>query len=63
MDLLGALAYGELTAFERLAGDSRLAPTLADKSALAEMSVAEFGHFCRCLSSIFVSWGWIRPRR
>jgi hypothetical protein len=45
VDLLGVLAYGELTAFERLAEDARLAPTVADKAALAEMAVAEFGHF------------------
>ena len=45
VDLLGALAYAELIAFERLAEDARLAPTLADKAALAEMAVAEFGHF------------------
>ena len=45
VDLLGVLAYGELTAFERLADDARFAPTLADKAALAEMAVAEFGHF------------------
>jgi hypothetical protein len=45
IDLLGVLAYAELTAFERLAGDASLAPTLADKAALAAMAVAEFGHF------------------
>ena len=45
VDLLGALAYGELTAFERLALDSRFAPTLADKASLAGMAAAEFGHF------------------
>lgn len=44
-DLLGVLAYGELTAFERLADDARFAPTLADKAAVAGMAVAEFGHF------------------
>lgn len=47
VDLLGVLAYGELTAFERLADDARLAPTLADKAALGQMAVAEFGHFRR----------------
>ena len=31
VDLLGAIAYGELSAFERLAEDAKLAPTLADK--------------------------------
>ena len=47
VDLLGVLAYGELTAFERLASDARLAPTVADKTALATMAAAEFGHFQR----------------
>jgi hypothetical protein len=45
IDLLGVLAYGELTAFERLASDARLAPTIADKVALATMAAAEFAHF------------------
>jgi hypothetical protein len=48
IDLLGVLAYGELTAFERLASDARLAPTIADKHALASMAAAEFEHY-RCL--------------
>ena len=45
VDLLGALAYGELAAFERLAEDAKLAPTLVDKAALARMAAAEFHHF------------------
>lgn len=45
VDLLGVLAYGELTAFERLAADAQLAPTLGDKIALGSMAYAEFGHF------------------
>jgi tRNA-(MS[2]IO[6]A)-hydroxylase (MiaE)-like len=45
IELLGLLAYGELTAFERLATDARMAPTLADKMALASMAAAEFDHF------------------
>ncbi|WP_207386843.1 ferritin-like fold-containing protein [Frankia sp. Cppng1_Ct_nod] len=45
VDLLGLLAYGELTAFERLATDARMAPTLVDKIALASMAAAEFAHF------------------
>lgn len=47
VDLLGALAYGELAAFERLAEDAKLAPTLADKAELASMASAEFHHFAR----------------
>lgn len=45
IDLLGALAYGELTAFERVAEDAKLAPTLADKVQLADLATTEFGHF------------------
>jgi hypothetical protein len=52
IELLGALAYGELTAFERLATDSRLAPSLEDKAELAAMAVAEFGHFTRLVERL-----------
>ena len=45
IDLLGVLALAELTAFERLAADAVLAPSLADKAALGAMAVAEFGHY------------------
>jgi tRNA-(MS[2]IO[6]A)-hydroxylase (MiaE)-like len=44
-DLLGVLAYAELIAFERLAYDARMAPSLEDKAALARLATAEFGHF------------------
>jgi ferritin-like protein len=45
LDLLGLLAYASLTAFFRLSDDAALALALSDKTALAEMAVAEFGHF------------------
>jgi hypothetical protein len=45
VDLLGVLAYGELTAFERIAEDAKLAPTLNDKAQLAALATAEFAHF------------------
>ncbi|WP_158849259.1 ferritin-like fold-containing protein [Saccharothrix deserti] len=45
VDLLGALAYGELSAFDRMAEDARTAPTLAGRAALAQMAAAEIGHF------------------
>jgi tRNA-(MS[2]IO[6]A)-hydroxylase (MiaE)-like len=45
VDLLGLLAYASLVAFFRLTDDAALATSLADKAALAEMAVAEFGHF------------------
>jgi len=47
IDLLGVLAYAELTAFDRLAEDARLAPTLDGRAAVAGMAVAELGHFTR----------------
>jgi len=45
VDLLGVLAYGELSAFDRMAADARYAPTLAGRVALSDMAVAEMGHF------------------
>ena len=45
IDLLGLLAYAELDAYFRLTEDAALAPSLADRAALAGMAVAEFGHF------------------
>jgi 1,2-phenylacetyl-CoA epoxidase catalytic subunit len=44
-DLLGVLAYGELSAFDRLAEDARSAPTLTGRAALASMAAAEIGHY------------------
>ncbi|MCY7342823.1 MAG: ferritin-like domain-containing protein [Pseudonocardia sp.] len=45
VDLLGVLAYGELSAFDRLAEDARTAPTLSGRAALSVMAAAEIGHF------------------
>ena len=42
VDLLGVLAYGELTAFIRMAVDSDLAPTLHLKSAMAGLANTEY---------------------
>ncbi|NYD40995.1 ferritin-like fold-containing protein [Nocardioides panaciterrulae] len=44
VDLLGAIAYGEISAFERLGEDAKLAPDLQDKVAIGAMATAEFGH-------------------
>ncbi len=41
VDLLGVIAYAEISAFERLAEDAKLAPTLRDKVALAMMASRE----------------------
>jgi hypothetical protein len=45
VDLLGAIAYGEMSAFERLAEDAKMAPDLEDKAELAAMASREFSHF------------------
>jgi len=56
VDLLGVLAYGELSAFDRLAEDSRTAPTLKGRAALACMAAAEIGHY-RMLEQHFAGVG------
>jgi hypothetical protein len=52
VDLLGGLAYSELSAFERLTDDAKKAPSLADKVALASMAAEEFGHFRRLVDRL-----------
>jgi hypothetical protein len=47
VDLLGAIAYGELSAFERLVDDAKLAPTVRDKVEMGAMASLEFGHVSR----------------
>jgi hypothetical protein len=56
VDLLGVLAYAELTAFDRLAEDARLAPTLTGRAALARMAAAEITHH-GCLVDRLVQLG------
>src|SRR3712207_9581463 len=41
------LSYAELTAFDRLAEDARMAPTLDGRAALAQMAAAEIDHHFR----------------
>jgi hypothetical protein len=52
IDLLGVLAYGELMAFDRMAEDARLAPTVAGRAVLARMAAAEMGHFDRLVGRL-----------
>jgi hypothetical protein len=47
VDLLGVLAYGELSAFDRLSEDARTAPSIAGRAALSAMAAAEMGHYGR----------------
>jgi hypothetical protein len=47
VDLLGALAYGELSAFDHLADDAGLAPSLTARAQMSEMAAVEFGHYRR----------------
>lgn len=45
LELLGVLAYGELSAFDRMSLDARYAPTLAGRVQLSQMAAAELKHF------------------
>src|SRR4051812_25441260 len=46
VDLLGVLAYAELTAFLGTAEDAAmLAPTLTDRAALGDVAATEYAHF------------------
>jgi hypothetical protein len=47
VDLLGVLAYGELSAFDRMSEDARSAPTVAGRAALSAMAAAEMGHYAK----------------
>ena len=47
VDLLGVLAYGELSAFDRLSEDARSAPTVSGRAALSAMAAAEMGHYAK----------------
>ncbi|MET8779670.1 ferritin-like fold-containing protein [Nocardia sp. NPDC050713] len=44
-DLFAVLAYGEISAFYRLAEEAKLSPTLRGKVAVAKMAAAEMDHF------------------
>lgn len=52
VDLLAVIAYGEFTAFERLADDAKLAPDLVDKVALAGMASAQYVHLDRLIGRL-----------
>jgi hypothetical protein len=56
IDLLGALAYGELSAFDHLADDAGLAPTLTGRAEMSAMAATEFGHY-RLLADRLVELG------
>jgi hypothetical protein len=45
IDLLGALAYGELSAFDHLADDAGLAPSLPGRTDMSALAAEEFAHY------------------
>jgi hypothetical protein len=45
IELLGALAYGEISACQRIVDDARMAPDLPTRVEIAMMAAAEFEHF------------------
>ncbi|KAD4060457.1 hypothetical protein GD627_05320 [Arthrobacter yangruifuii] len=44
-DFFGVIAYGELSAFERMSSDARFSPTLHDRATLGRLAVQEYAHF------------------
>lgn len=45
IDLLGVLAYGELSAFDQMSADARMAPTVPLRAAMSEFAAVEMGHY------------------
>lgn len=56
VDLLGALAYGQLSSFLRLSAEAAGAPTLGEVEGLAALAVEHFGHH-RLLSARLAELG------
>ncbi|MGY4102412.1 ferritin-like fold-containing protein [Nocardia sp. R16R-3T] len=52
IDLFAVLAYGEISAFYRLAEEAKLSPTLRGKVAVAKMAAAEMRHFATLESAL-----------
>lgn len=47
VEFLGLLAYGEISACERLSEDAKMAPDLRLKSEITTMAMSEFSHFTK----------------
>lgn len=45
LDLLGALAYGELVGFFQIVNDAEGAPQMSDRTALARVAITEYGQY------------------
>ncbi len=52
VDLLGMLAHGELLAFDRMAGEARLAPDLTRRGVFCEMAGAEIANYRRIVDRV-----------
>jgi hypothetical protein len=52
VDLLGLLAYGELSSFEQMAADAQKAPSLPEKAQMATFASGEFEHYNRITSRL-----------
>lgn len=52
IDLLGLLAYGELSSFEQMAGDAQNAPTLLDKAQMSKFASGEYEHYNRIVTRL-----------
>lgn len=52
IDLLGLLAYGELSSFEQMAADAQNAPTLLDKAQMSKFASGEYEHYNRIVTRL-----------
>ncbi|MCW2530042.1 MAG: hypothetical protein JWM76_4902 [Pseudonocardiales bacterium] len=52
VDLMGVLAYGELSAFDRMADDARMAPEIGLRAALSEIAASRMVHYHRFVGRI-----------
>jgi tRNA-(MS[2]IO[6]A)-hydroxylase (MiaE)-like len=49
---MGLLAYGELSAFDRMADDARMAPEIGTRAALSEIAASRMAHYHRFVGRI-----------
>lgn len=52
IDLLGVLAYGELSAFDRLAADARMAPSTLSRATLSQIAAVEMSHYRKLVARL-----------
>lgn len=52
VDLLGVLAYGELSGFDHLVDDARLAPELTSRVAMSDVAASDYANYQRLVARL-----------